>query len=117
MHFIPQALSASLVAAASVMPAAAADLKSYPVGGVARINPGVAVSLNPQPLPPGGLADSFAFVGKSNPGAAVSLNPQPLPPGGTGFNSGDSGAFRLKARHPSGVRVDPVESLASKRAR
>ena len=35
------------------------------------INPGGAVSLNPQPIPPG-------FV---NPGGPISLNPQPIPPG------------------------------------
>jgi hypothetical protein len=46
-----------------------------PVGAAAAVvQPGQAVSLNPQPLPP-----KWGAVG-TQPGAAVSLNPQPLPP-------------------------------------
>ena len=73
MRFVLKALSATLVSASFVVSVFAADLKVYQVVGSARINPGAAVSLNPQPLPPGGIAENFAFVGKSNPGAAVSL--------------------------------------------
>ena len=80
MRTVLKALGATLVSASFFAPAFAADLKSYQVVGSARINPGVAVGLNPQPLPPGGTAGQFVFVGKRNPGAAVSLNPQPLPP-------------------------------------
>jgi hypothetical protein len=39
--------------------------------GMRAISPGAAVSLNPQPIPPG----------FGNPGGPVSLNPQPIPPG------------------------------------
>jgi len=40
------------------------------------INPGDAVGLNPQPLPPKALQRSI----KIDPGGPVELNPQPLPP-------------------------------------
>ncbi|HEY8749066.1 MAG TPA: hypothetical protein VIM11_13875 [Tepidisphaeraceae bacterium] len=38
-------------------------------------NPGAAVSLNPQPLPP-----KVAYLSRLSPGSTVSLSPQPLPP-------------------------------------
>jgi len=45
---------------------------------VTAAQPGAAVSLNPQPLPPKAAASAAAT--RAQPGAAVSLNPQPLPP-------------------------------------
>jgi hypothetical protein len=58
------------IACAGMCFAAAPALAATSATGMARINPGTAVSLNPQPIPPG-------FTGF---GVAVSLNPQPLPP-------------------------------------
>jgi hypothetical protein len=43
---------------------------------VGRSHPGDWVTLNPQPLPPGGNVARFT----SRPGGWVMLNPQPLPP-------------------------------------
>ncbi|MBB3038468.1 hypothetical protein [Hoyosella altamirensis] len=40
---------------------------------------GAATALNPQPLPPSGMA-IYTQQSSSSFGSAVSLNPQPLPP-------------------------------------
>jgi hypothetical protein len=45
---------------------------------IGRSRPGDWVTLNPQPLPPGGRVANGSFV--SRPGGWVMLNPQPLPP-------------------------------------
>jgi len=42
------------------------------------ISPGAAVSLNPQPIPPGHTDEE---LGPIRPDEAESLNPQPIPPG------------------------------------
>src|SRR5260221_218384 len=65
------------------------------IGGAttAALNPGAAVSLNHQPIPPGvlGLGDQVSLNPQPIPpgvlglGDQVSLNPQPIPPGVLGL--------------------------------
>ena len=54
----------------------AASLLYSHAGSSTIPTPGIAVSLNPQPLPPREMLQASWL----NPGLLVSLNPQPLPP-------------------------------------
>ncbi len=65
----------SSLALGAVAPVQAAGFKFLPFGF--KLKPGAAVSLNPQPIPPGSESSIIIVSGK---GGYVSLNPQPLPP-------------------------------------
>jgi hypothetical protein len=58
-----------------MIPTEPTKVRNHP-GDPFKINPGDAVGLNPQPLPPKAFQQSI----KINPGGPVELNPQPLPP-------------------------------------
>jgi hypothetical protein len=64
-----------------------------------QVNPGEAVGLNPQPLPPKDMDSKVQL--KKNIGEAVGLNPQPLPPKDL------SGKVRLKQDLGEAVGLNP----------
>lgn len=90
-------LAALVMAAAS--PAFALNPQPLPPGGLAAlINPAGPLLLNPQPLPPGGIS-----LFRPESGLAA-LNPQPLPPGSLFIDADAPGFAGLEPdRNPIGV--------------